>query len=914
MAKPTLHLIGNDRSAPKQVVQWCLQQWPKTLPPNLLFCVPSALAMRRLRDELVRAYGAFHGVRFTQPAGLIKYFEHTDAAPIATEAECLCVWDRVFDWLTELDTENRISTCLFPGNTTWLSRPMARYTVAQRLMKLRATLVEAGLNFGLVSEHPATLALDEHEQNRWAALSALEMKYEELMMEFELEDPTSIQFDVLLEPFALPIESEENWRLIVACVPDMMPSLGNLFEAAPQCDILIQTSDTDLSHFTDRGTPDPQYWATAPLHLPEKSLLLAEMPTDEALCVEAFLGKDGKINPSKICLGVLNHEIMTPLTGRFETNGIEVFEPDPIQLSKQPAARLLSNLFQLAKNDRIEFLLPILTIPETAELVKADYTELRKAFVELIDTHRPGSVQDLVQFLKEGTPEQCFIQHLQQWLAAIQVSPCEGAVRALIDLYGTQYLDPVKDAIRFSTFETLQQLFAEILNIRVPNAKKSDALLLTRIQQTSLHPIRGTAEASYEGRFEILWSNADQVAIAGLNEGVFPDTKFEDAFLPNTFRKALGLRSDATRIARDAYILDTLCKRYPAERLQLSCSRTNNRGDWTKPSRLFFHCDLEQQKERAEKFFLKPAKQILPEGDSSGLRFTETPAAWLATRTPPTRFSASAIRTFLRSPLLYFLRYEKRLKETAPLDDGVQQNVFGTLIHETMESLRTVECSDETVLRDHLIAAFDNLFTLRYGQSLDVELEALRLAAHKRLQSAATCEAALRKEGWRTMYTEADTRNQAWEVPLRVGKTEVTLYGQIDRIDYNPTTQVWRVIDYKTGASSADPDGEHFKHSKGATQLEWYNFQLPIYRLLTRHALNLPETVKIEMAYFSLPAKNRASVALMHEPIGEVEMIEALRDVLKEIIALSEETLLKNPETLNDPLLKHLLLSCQPTP
>ena len=52
----------------------------------------------------------------------------------------------------------------------------------------------------------------------------------------------------------------------------------------------------------------------------------------------------------------------------------------------------------------------------------------------------------------------------------------------------------------------------------------------------------------------------------------------------------------------------------------------------------------------------------------------------------------------------------------------------------------------------------------------------------------------------------------------------------------------------------------------------------------------------------------------MHEPIGEVEMIEALRDVLKEIIALSEETLLKNPETLNDPLLKHLLLSCQPTP
>jgi ATP-dependent helicase/nuclease subunit B len=575
MPKPTLHFIGNDRSAPQQIVQWCLQQWPDTLPAGIVFCVPTALAMRRLRDALVKAYNVFHGIRFTQPAGLTAYFAQPHTSAIATASEQLCVWDRVFDWLAQADKDNLIAQWLFPGKNEWLARPAARYTVAQRFIKLRATLAEVCLDFGGVANHPQTQLLDARERGRWAALDALETQYREQLAAINLIDPTDLQLAIFREPKAVALEEQENWRLIVACVPDMMPALHALMEAAPQCDILVQATATEAERFTAYGTPDPAYWTQAQLSLPDTSIALAETPADEAAYIEHFLARTGIVNPHKICLGVLNREIMPTLTGSFATHGIHIFEPSPLPLSRQPATRILRDLFKLAATERIELVLPLLAIPEAVALVGSDYVTLRKAFVELIDKHRPATLREAHLFLKEDALEKLFLNRIEQWLAALRQNPSLGAKTVLTDLFGAQIIDPVKDATRFATFEALQQLFTEMNAIRVPEVTPSEALLMTRLSQTSIHPIRGTSETSYEGRFEILWSNAEQFVVAGLNEGIFPDTTFEDAFLPNAFRKTLGLRSDVNRIARDAYILETLCGRCAPENLCFTASRLN---------------------------------------------------------------------------------------------------------------------------------------------------------------------------------------------------------------------------------------------------------------------------------------------------------------------------------------------------
>ena len=181
MPTPTRHFIGTTEATPDGIVRWCKAQWPDTLPEGLLFCVPTSLAMRRLRDALTKAYHAFHGVRFSLPAGLITYFSTTPSHTLATPAEQLAAWDKVFDWLQGEDQDNLVATWLFPGKKAWLNRAAARYTIAQRFIKLRATLAEGRLDFAGVMQHSETQTLDPREKNRWAALDALETKYREIL-------------------------------------------------------------------------------------------------------------------------------------------------------------------------------------------------------------------------------------------------------------------------------------------------------------------------------------------------------------------------------------------------------------------------------------------------------------------------------------------------------------------------------------------------------------------------------------------------------------------------------------------------------------------------------------------------------------------------------------------------------------
>ena len=908
MPKPTLHLIGNDTSAPRQIVQWCLQQWPHALPEGLVFCVPSAQAMRRLRDTLVRAYSAFQGVHFTQPAGLTNYFAHAPSETVATATEQLCVWDRVFDWLAQADSDHLVSQWLFPGKKEWLTRPAARYTVAQRFIKLRATLAEACLDFGGVAAHPQTKLLDARERGRWAALDALETQYREQLAELNLIDPADVQLEIFRHPQALPLEDQTDWRLIVACVPDMMPALHTLLEAAPRCDILVQANPSEVERYTAYGIPDPHYWLQAPLSFSDTSITLAETPADEAACIEHFVARTGTVNPYQICLGVLNRDIMPTLTGTFATHGIRIFEPSPIPLLRQPTTRILQNLFKLARTPHVGLLLPLLTIPEATASVGSNYATLRRALIELIDRHRPATLESALGFAKPDFPEKLFLKQVLRWLETLRQNPCQGARAILIELFGNQTVNPVKDALLFATFEALQQLFSEIEEVRVPNVTPSEALLMTRLSQTALHPIRGTSDTSYEGRFEILWSDAKQFAVAGLNEGIFPDTTFEDTFLPNNFRRKLGLRSDINRISRDAYILETLAGRVDPAYLKLTCSRMNANGDWMKPSRLFFRCDHASRAARAKRFFLDPAAQTLSEGALSSLALASSPAEWLQTHPHTlTRLSPSAIARFLTAPVYYWMEKVLKLVETVPLEDGIQPNVFGTLIHEALEALPETEATTVDALEQMLKATFDQKFYALYGTDPNVELLALRHAAHKRLKQAAAVEAQLRQEGWKTVYRESDTRKGAWEVPVNVEGQWVTLYGQIDRVDYNASTQTWRVIDYKTGANGTTPNKAHYDLKEKLPV--WKNFQLPIYRLMTRHAVALAPEVPIEMAYFALPAKGECGVFLLKDPTSEAETLEHLKQTLLKMLTLSEKTLLENHEAVKNPLLKHLLSS-----
>ncbi len=910
MARPSLHFIGQHAGAPTLIVEWCRRQWPDTLPEGLYFCVPTALSFRRLRDALTAAYGAFQGVHFLMPSQLFELFTPPLKEPPATLAETLCAWDWVFDWVQTEDPQTTLADFLFPERKNWIGRAKARYVVAQRLMALRATLVEQCLDFTTVAERVKALPeIDEREQVRWAALAALETRYREVLADAGLEDAIDRQREILLNPVAQPQEGSSDWRLVMACVPDFMPSLQRLMEVAPACDILVQADPSQRDCFTDEGLPKPAFWTTAHLDLPDCAIHFAEKPAYDAQIVEQFLNTFGEVDPADLCLTILNRESMPGLTASLNEHGVSVFEPDPIALRERPPARILSTLFSLASRGTPKDLLQLIAFPEVCAIVNADYTTLRERYNLCMEAHRPQRLNDFATFLTnpKDAPLVELIACCTRWIEAIQQDLISGTRALLIELYGSQTLHPLQEPLRFATFEALRNLLNELSGLRLPLTTPPSVELFTAcLSEVSLHPIRQGAECSYEGRLELLWSEAPILILSGLNEHFFPDTTFEDSFLPNAFRKTLGLRSDVNRVARDAYLLSTAVAMHAPEKTCLIYAQMNQRGDWLKPSRLLFHCDPETQRKRAQQAFVDSPAQSAILTNESALAFVENPVAWCSIPPLPKRLSSSAIKLFLDSPLEYWLKYCLHLEDTQPLPEGLPPNTFGTLLHTVLTPLKRWTETSEEALAQRLLDELDACITKTYGKMPDMEVLAARYDAQNRLRAFAKWEAQSRAEGWQTQYAESDTKT--WEYTLLVDGHPIALTGQIDRVDKNIKTGAWRIVDYKTGnLSKTNATKMHVTRLKDGTY-QWHLFQLPIYRLIGRKVLNLSPNASFETAYLALPSSGLPSYTSYTDPESEALTTDALVEVLRAILSISAQSLPADLSPYGSTLLSRLTL------
>lgn len=911
MSIPCRHFIGNTLPAPAAIVRWCREQWPDALPQGLVFCVPTALAFRRLRDALTESYGAFQGVKFLLPAGLIDLFA-PPALPAATPSEMLLLWDRVFTWLQQADTENRITGALFPGNREWLQRSRSRFAVAQRLIRLRKTLAEAQLDFGRTAAHPAAAALPEREQLRWRALDALETRYREELAAAGLTDPGDRQLTVFSDAQAQPLESGADWRLIMAAVPDFMPALTALLARAPHCDILILDTPDAAGAFTPFGLPDPAVWAARPLAIPDAAIEHCENPVGESEAIRRKLAARGEVDPADLTFALLNPEVIRPLRLMLEDHGITLFEPEPIALASRPAARLLTALCSLTPERHPGMLQPLLSAPEVAACISSDTATLRAAFNTLVEDHQPETIRAALSFVQtaaagsaEPTPLEAFLTRTLSWIDALKRDPVAAARTFLCDLYGSRTADPIADPTAFETFNVLRDLLKEAGSIRIAGAVPSPELLLSRLSTLSLSPLRRGADCACEGRMEFLWSSAPLLFLSGLNESIFPDSTFEDPFLPDAFRAALGLRADRDRAARDAALLATACRQHRPEDLLLTCSRSSLRGDWLKPSRLLFRCDApEKRVARAVKAFIEPPAPRRSPGAVSGIAFRDNPVSWYPAA-PLTRLSPSAIKRFLTAPLDFWLTDRLRLRKTDPLPDGIPIMTQGTLLHEALAILPAVEGTDPDTLFEALFEAVKTEYARRYGRTPPVEILAARMEAERHLRSMARLESDLRAEGWQTRYTEKETCESVWTLPLCTAHGEVTLHGRIDRVDFNLRTGVWRIIDYKTG-SGMQKDAEKAHWERKRDRVIWKDVQLPLYRLILRRACNLPPETPVELCYIALTAASRATLSHYTDPVSEAQTDSDIRDIAERILALGSAPLPPETGPYTNPLVTEL--------
>jgi hypothetical protein len=109
-------------------------------------------------------------------------------------------------------------------------------------------------------------------------------------------------------------------------------------------------------------------------------------------------------------------------------------------------------------------------------------------------------------------------------------------------------------------------------------------------------------------------------------------------------------------------------------------------------------------------------------------------------------------------------------------------------------------------------------------------------------------QAELFSEGWRIHAFEEPIRKGTFELDLESGQ-KVSVVGRIDRIDFNQTTNSYRVIDYKTSESAREA-----KSTK--TKKAWKDLQLPLYYWIAK-GLGLGENISV--AYMNISGDHAAS-------------------------------------------------------
>ena len=443
---------------------------------------------------------------------------------------------------------------------------------------------------------------------------------------------------------------------------------------------------------------------------------------------------------------------------------------------------------------------------------------------------------------------------LSQWMPVV--------MDVLMSAYGELELDRSRPAHRrlLDTLVRIQTLAASLAGVpelldEACSGSEAIRTLLLELREEGLPPEPGRDALELVDWLELPLDDAPVVMLTGFNEGFLPESVTGHAFLPDSLRTRLGLSDNRSRLARDAYRLTTVL--HSKESVRLVAGRRSALGDPLRPSRLMFRIPEEQLPARVLYFLERDGggAGVAGSGGVSGLaalglepggksEFTvpPEPVVELAEDDVPTRLAVTAFRGLLTDPYRFVLEKVYRLDR---LDDTARELDplrFGSLAHEilhrfglmALESPPGVDVSSEEDVARSLMALLKDELSTRFGENtmpaVHLQAEQLKL----RLRAFAEKQAHWAAQGWEMVAVECTGEGEG--VPFEVDGTPILLRGRIDRIDHNPSTGEWAVLDYKTGQSVDSPEKTHRKERGGDHQ--WIDLQLPLYRRLLSGVLD----------------------------------------------------------------------------
>lgn len=871
-----LHFLGWTRGLADRIAGWLLDSTshPWSLRDTLVV-VPTAQSGRRLRRALAeRAASAGTGVLMGAVVTPFQIFSH-----LAADEQVVEPWAARAIWYDVLSPERiRQLNGLFPSAPRSVD-PAWRRKAMDSLFGIRAQLAEAGLTPSALAQSDA---LPAAEKARWRDIALVESVARSRLEKSGHVDPVDFQLRAAREASPPP----GIGRVVLAACPDLAPLVRQMIErwsSRVSVDVLIHAPPSMAAAFDTWGIPDKMYWkseALLDLEADHVAIRVVDQPRDQAAAVGHALGEHPAwAEAGAFAVGVPDEAVTSFVVRHLEQLGCPTYDPSGTAYRMHPIFRFIEAWSALVEQRSHEALREWIRLADVLHFLERKLDANGPELLIELDTAQnsviPSSIDDIVRHVRQEADGYPQLGKVLAWLVPLleEANACHPAVMLarLAEMYADTMLTPGRPEDD-CFMEVARHLVDTVTLIAawertLPDLGPSDwcRLLVEDASEMAYAADHRTGAMELEGWLELPWNDAPLAVVTGMNEGFVPAGRLDDLFLPDSVRDQLGLRCDATRFARDAYLLMGLQEARRAEgRLVLIAGRRSEQGDVLKPSRLFWRCPDEVLVERARRFFTAHEAAVsLPARTFAMTLRTDPPDARARARLDRTRISVTGFSAYLNCPFRYYLGHVLEMEEQDDAKEELDDLDFGNLVHGALKAFGrnpAVNARDDVdEVAGYLEGLVRQAVTHQFGPRPPVVVRLQAESAIQRLRAFAAVHVQEVVEGWRIV--EAETF-----CTMMLDGYEVR--GTIDRIDRHADGRL-RVLDYKTSdKSSSTPYAMHLVSprdqdlrpyvgvevlppGKKQKQLRhWANLQLPLYIAFARELH--PDATGIQAGYVQL--------------------------------------------------------------
>jgi len=348
-----------------------------------------------------------------------------------------------------------------------------------------------------------------------------------------------------------------------------------------------------------------------------------------------------------------------------------------------------------------------------------------------------------------------------------------------------------------SVFKQLKNLNATYGYISSVRVLQQFYKLLTQQENLSFQgePLKGL---QLMGMLETRVLDFETVILTSTNEGVLPNGKGEQSFLPFEIKKMFGIPTYQEKDAIFSYHFYRLIQR--AKNVYLLYNTEPDAFGSGEKSR--FITQLSYYYNNVKDHLINPAVAKLEDTVieiSKTTDIIDTLKAWAKNGVSP-----SALGTYLYNPIAFYERYVLRIREAAEVEETVANNTMGTVIHETLFFLYKPYIG--TFLDEDAIKSMKGMLSAEIKKQFEVFFKKGELGFGKNklifevsvnhITRFLNQELEVLKEGRKLkIISLEDSISRPFTHDSLL--FPVTIKGSVDRID--ELDGVTRIIDYKTG-------------------------------------------------------------------------------------------------------------------